>query len=185
LTAELFTKDGWFRTGDMVTVDEQSYYRILDRKKSIICTDSGKNISPFKIVDLFSNSTYIDQILIVGDDKSYITALIVPDFNYFIDLFDKESVKYRKDEVLWDDYGGFRTCVKTGNDFIINSRLQELIKEEVDRANNELESYEKIKQFTILTERFTEMNGLLTPSQKVKKKNIIEKYYNEIEKMYT
>jgi len=183
-TTELFTDDGWFKTGDMVEVDEQGYYRILDRKKSIICTDSGKNISPFKIVDLFTDSSYIDQILVVGDDRSFITALIVPDFNYFIDLFDKESVKYKKDLLEWDDYGGFRTCIKVGEDFIVNSQLQELIKDEIDTANCELESYEKIKQYTVLTERFTEMNGMLTPSQKVKKKEIIEKFSDEIDRMY-
>ncbi len=183
-TEELFTSDGWFKTGDMVEADNQGYYRILDRKKSIICTDSGKNISPFKIVDLFSNSSYIDQILIVGDDRRFITALIVPNFNYFVDLFDKEGIKYRKDQLQWDDYGGFRTCIKTGEDFIANYQLQELIKDEVDIANCELESYEKIKQYTILTERFTEMNGMLTPSQKVKKKEIIERYAEEIKKMY-
>jgi len=183
-TSELFTEDGWFKTGDIVRVDQDGYYMILDRKKSIICTDSGKNISPFKIVDLFSDSSIIDQILIVGDDKSYITALIVPHYNYFIDLFDKESIKYKKDQLQWDDYGGFRTCIKVGNDFVAQSRLQELIKEEIDNANIELESYEKIKQYTLLTERFTEQNGMLTPSHKVKKKEIIEKFSEEIERMY-
>lgn len=128
--------------------------------------------------------TKIDQILIVGDDRSYITALIVPDFNYFINLFDKENVKYKKDQLQWDDYGGFRTCTKVGNDFIVHYTLQELISNEVDKANIELESYEKIKQYTILPERFTEKNGLLTPSHKVKKKEIIEKYADEIAKMY-
>ncbi|PKL19515.1 MAG: AMP-dependent synthetase [Spirochaetae bacterium HGW-Spirochaetae-5] len=183
-TDELFTEDGWFRTGDMVTVDEHGYYKISDRKKSIICTDSGKNISPFKIVDLFTTSSYIDQILIVGDDRRYISALIVPNYNYFIDLFDKEGVKYKKDMLQWDDYGGFRTCIKVGEDFIANYQLQELINDEIDAANCELESYEKIKQYTILTERFTEMNGLLTPSQKVKKKEIIERFAKEIDSMY-
>ncbi len=184
LVAELFTTDGWFRTGDMVEIDTEGYYKILDRKKSIICTDSGKNISPFKIVDLFSESIYISQILIVGDDKRYISALIVPDFNYFIDLFDREGVKYRKDLLQWDDDSGFRTCIKVGEDLIVNSRLQELIKDEIDRSNSELESYERIKQYTILTERFTENNGMLTPSQKVNKKEILEKFADEIEKMY-
>lgn len=184
LTAELFTSDGWYRTGDIVNVDEQGYYRILDRKKSIICTDFGKNISPYKIVDLFSASTYIDQILIVGDDRRFIAALIVPDFNYFIELFEKESVKFRKDDLIWDEHSGFRTCVKVGNDFIFNTQLQELIREEVDEVNLKLESYEKIKQYTILTERFTEKNGMLTPSQKVKKKEITERFAGEIEKMY-
>ena len=168
----------------MVTVDEQGYYKILDRKKSIICTDSGKNISPFKIVDLFNSSSYIDQVLIVGDDRRYISALIVPNYNYFIDLFDKEGVKYKKDLLQWDDYGGFRTCIKVGEDFIANYQLQELINDEIDAANCELESYEKIKQYTILTERFTEMNGLLTPSQKVKKKEIVERFAKEIDSMY-
>ncbi|MCL2154696.1 MAG: AMP-binding protein [Leptospirales bacterium] len=184
LTEELFTDDGWFKTGDLADVDEYGYYRILDRKKSIICTDTGKNISPFKIVNLFSQSDYVDQILIIGDDRSYITALIVPKFNSFIDMFDKESVRYKKDIIEWDDEGEFRTCVKVGPDFILNFRLQELIKGEVDKVNMELEVYEKIKQYTIITERFTEQNGLLSPSLKVKKKEIIEKYVDVIEKMY-
>ncbi|MCL1864767.1 MAG: AMP-binding protein [Spirochaetes bacterium] len=183
-TDELFTDDGWFKTGDLADIDEHGYYRILDRKKSIICTDTGKNISPFKIVDLFSSSDYVEQVLVIGDDRSYITALIVPRFNHFVDMFDKESVRYRKDQLEWDDEGEFRTCVKVGDDFILNFNLQELIKGEVDKANLELEIYEKIKQYTILPERFTEQNGLLTPSHKVKKKEIIEKYADVIEKMY-
>lgn len=183
-TAELFTSDGWFKTGDLVTIDQDGYYLLLDRKKSIICTDLGKNISPYKIVDLFSESRYIDQVLIVGDDKRYITALIVPEFNYFIELYERESIKFKKDQLIWDDYGGFSTCTKVGEDFIAHIRLQELIKDEIDKANTELENYEKIKQYTILQERFTEKNGLLTPSNKVKKKEIIEKFSAEIERMY-
>lgn len=184
LTAELFTPDGWFRTGDIVSIDEYGYYKLIDRKKSIICTDSGKNISPFKIVDLFKNSTCIDQILIVGDDRRYISALIVPDFNYFVDLFERETFKYNKSQLQWDELSGFRTCVKVGDDFIFNSRLQDMIRDEVDTANFELESYEKIKQYTILTERFTEANGMLTPSNKIKKKEILERYADVIDKMY-
>ena len=184
LTVELFTVDGWFKTGDLADVDEHGYYRILDRKKSIICTDTGKNVSPFKIVNLFSESDYVDQVLVVGDERSYITALIVPKFNCFVDMFDRESVRYKKDLLEWDDAGEFRTCIKVGEDFIINFKLQELIKDEVDRVNMELEIYEKIKQYAILPEKFTEENGLLSPSHKVKKKDIIEKYSHIIEKMY-
>jgi len=184
LKKELFTADGWYRTGDMVEVDEHGYYRILDRKKSIISTDSGKNISPFKIVNLFSNSSCIDQVLIVGDDRRYIAALIVPNFNYFIELFEKESIKYDKNQIVWEEYSGFRICVKVSDTFVANHRLQELVKEDIDRANIELESYEKIKQYTILTEKFTETNGMLTPTQKVKKKEIVERFADEIEKMY-
>ena len=183
-TEELFTDDGWFKTGDLADVDEHGYYRILDRKKSIICTDTGKNISPFKIVELFSSSDYIDQVLVIGDGRSYITALIVPKFNYFIDIFERESVRYKKDLIVWDDEGEFRTCVKVGDDFTLNFRLQDLIKGEVDKVNTELEVYEKIKQYTILTEKFTQQNGLLSSSQKVKKKEIIEKYLYVIDKMY-
>lgn len=183
-TSELFTEDGWFRTGDIVNIDEYGYYTILDRKKSIICTNSGKNISPYKIVGLFEGSSYIDQILIVGDDRRYISALIVPNFNYFVDLFERESIKYRKDLLEWDEIDGFRTCIKCGEEFVNHYNLHELIRGEVDKANRELENYEKIKQYTILTERFTEANGLLTPSMKVRKKEITERYSVEIERMY-
>jgi len=183
-TAESFTSDGWFKTGDLVLSDSRGYYKIYDRKKNIICTTSGKNISPAKLERLFTGSTYIEQIFFAGEDKKYITAIIVPNFDFFIDLFEKEGIKYSRDSIILDNSSGISVTVETGEDFIQIPRLNELIRKEVQDANSRLENFEQIKQYTIIREKFTEKNGMLTPSLKTKKRAILEKYSMEIEKMY-
>ncbi|HOP62965.1 MAG TPA: AMP-binding protein [Spirochaetota bacterium] len=184
LTAESFTEDGWFKTGDIVERDETGYYRVVDRKKAIICTSIGKNIAPAKLKGQFKTDDVIDQIFFVGDDKNYITALIVPNFNYFTALYDKEGIRYSKSSLVWDDSFGMSLCIRVGEDFIGTSRLKQNIEEAVSNANKNLEIFEKIKQYTILTERFSEQNGTMTPTQKLRKNAIIERYSHLIEKMY-
>jgi long-chain acyl-CoA synthetase len=185
VTKESFTEDGWFKTGDLVIQDDYGYYKIIDRKKAIICTAVGKNIAPAKLENLFSTSSYVEQIFFIGDERNYITALIVPNFNYFMTLFDKEGINYDKSQIVFDDSSGVAICTKVGEDFVSHPRLVELIQKEVDSANKQLESFELIKNFAILRERFTENNGMLTPSQKTKKRVILEKYADVIEKMYS
>ena len=184
MTVESFTDDGWYKTGDIVTADEYGYFRILDRKKAIICTSIGKNIAPAKLKGEFKSSDYVDQIFFVGDDKNYIAALIVPNFNYFIDLYEKEGIRYNKSQIVWDDSFGMSICIKVGDDFIRMQRINQLIKDAVDKANKNLENFEKIKQYALLSERFSEQNGTMTPTHKMKKDAIIKKYSDVIEKMY-
>ncbi len=184
LTAESFTADGWFKTGDIVEIDKSGYFRIIDRKKSIICTSIGKNIVPAKLVGEFNTTDYIDQIFFVGDDKNYIAALIVPNFNYFIGLYEKEGIRYDKSSLDWDETFGMSLCIKVGEDFTGTLRLKNIIEETVNNANKNLETFEKIKQYSILTERFSKQNGTMTPAQKLKKDSIIQKYSELIAKMY-
>jgi len=184
ITKESFTDDGWFMTGDLVVQDEKGYFKIIDRKKAIICTAVGKNIAPAKLENLFSTSSYVEQVFFVGDERNFITALIVPNFNYFIDLFAKEGISVNKANFVMDDSSGVAICTKVGDDFVSNPRLMELIKKEVDAANQQLESFEQIKNYTILGERFTELNGMLTPSQKTKKRVILDRFSLQIDNMY-
>lgn len=184
LTKESFTDDGWFKTGDIVQMDKSGYFTIVDRKRSIICTSIGKNIAPAKLKGEFQSSECIDQIFFVGDDKHYITALIVPDFNYFISLYEREGIRYNKSALKWDDSYGVSMCVQVGEDFISTYKLRQLIEDAVDEANKNLESFERIKQYTILPERFTPENGTMTPSQKLRKEVILQRYRELIEKMY-
>lgn len=183
-TAESFTSDGWFKTGDLVIQDQFGYYKILDRKKAIICTAVGKNIAPAKIENLFSTSSAIDQIFLIGDERNYITALIVPNFNYFKELYDKQGIEYDKDSMLWSKASGVNICVKTGEDFISRDLLIKAVEADVKAANNKLENFEAIKKYTIINERFTEDNGQLTPTQKTKKRVILDAYSDVIESMY-
>ncbi|HON77457.1 MAG TPA: long-chain fatty acid--CoA ligase [Spirochaetota bacterium] len=183
-TAESFTKDGWFKTGDKVIMDEFGYVKIVDRIKAIICLSSGKNVAPAKIESLFATSPYIEQIFTIGDERSVISTLIVPSFTFFKEKFDAEGIDYDKSKIEIDNSAGVPIVCKVGEDFIEKGNIKELIAQEVAKANKELEGFEQVKQYTILTERFTEQNGMLTPTQKTKKKNILETYSDQIEKMY-
>ncbi len=184
-TAESFTEDGWFKTGDKVEVDKFGYYKIVDRIKAIICLSSGKNIAPAKIESFFATSPYVEQIFTIGDERAVISTLLVPNLTYFKDKFDKEGIEYDKSQVEIDNSAGAPIVVKVGDDFIEKGNIKELIAEEVAKANKELEGFEQIKQYTVLTERFTEQNGMLTPTQKTKKKVILDTYSSEIDKMYS
>jgi len=183
-TDESFTDDGWFKTGDKVEMDEFGYMKIVDRIKSIICLSSGKNVAPAKIESLFATSIYIEQVFPIGDERSVMSALIVPNLTFFKEKFDAEGIDYDKDSVEVDTSSGASIVYKVGDDFIEKGDLKKLIDAEVAKANKELERFEHVKQYTILTERFTEQNGMLTPTQKTKKKSIVEVYSDKIEKMY-
>lgn len=183
-TAESFTPDGWFKTGDKVEVDKYGYYKIVDRIKSIICLATGKNVAPAKVEAQFATSPYIEQVFPIGDERAVISALFVPSLTYFKDKFDKEGIEYDKSQVVIDNSAGAPIVVKVGPDFIEKGNIRGLIAEEVAKANKELEEFERIKQYTILTERFTEQNGMLTPTQKTKKRVILDVYSSDIEKMY-
>jgi len=184
-TAESFTADGWFKTGDKVEVDKFGYYKIVDRIKAIICLSSGKNVAPAKIESQFATSPYIEQVFTIGDERAVISTLFVPSLTYFKDKFDREGIEYDKSQVVIDNSAGAPIVVKVGADFIEKGNIRGLIAEEVARANKELEGFEHIKQYTVLTERFTEQNGMLTPTQKTKKKVILGAYSEVIDKMYS
>lgn len=183
-TKESFTHDGWFKTGDVVEKDKYGYYRIVDRKKAIICTAVGKNIAPVKLENLFSLSHVIEQVFFIGDERNYISALVAPNFNYFRELFDRENIGYEKDKLVYEDIGGMKICTGVGEDFVAQPMLTELIAKDVEAANEQLEGFERIRRYTILRERFTEENGRLTPTQKTKKNVILKDYEDLINKMY-
>jgi long-chain acyl-CoA synthetase len=167
-----------------VAVDRFGYYTIVDRFKSIICLSSGKNIAPAKVESLFTTSPYVEQVLVVGDERAVISTLLVPNLTYFKDRFDNQGIEYDKSQVVIDTTAGTPIVVKVGPDFIEKGNIRGLVAQEVAGANRELETFEQIKQYTILCERFTEQNGMLTPTQKTKKRVIIESYSAEIDKMY-
>lgn len=183
-TKEAFTNDGWFKTGDVVEMTPDGYIKFVERKKGIICTSIGKNVAPAKLENLFSTSSWIEQIFLVGDEKPFISALIVPNFANFIALFEREGIAYDESKLVYENIGGMQICTKVGDDFINNKRLQELIDNDVNEANKKLEKFEEIKRYTILDQRFTESNGMVTPTQKAKRRVIIHVYKDVIEKMY-
>ena len=179
-----FTEDGWFKTGDLAEQDAEGYFRIVDRKKAIICLATGKNVAPYKIETYYATSIFIEQIFIIGDERTYISALIVPNFNYFIEFFDREGIAYDKSQVVFGETNGANICMEVGEDFIRQPLLRKIIAKNVEQANSTLESFEQIKQYTILPRRFTEERDELTPTQKTKKQVIMQNYAAEIEELY-
>jgi len=140
-------KDGWLYTGDIGAIDpEDGYLKITDRKKDIIVSAGGDNISPAKIENQLANSPAIEQSMVFGEGKNYLVALIVPS---------KEFINQR-----------------------------EKIKEIIDEINKNLTLVEKIKKFSLLDENFSIENGLLTPTMKVKRNKVINKYKNILESFY-
>ena len=140
-------KDGWLHTGDIGEINpEDGYLKITDRKKDIIVSAGGDNISPAKIENIITNEAEIDQCLVYGDKKNYLVALIVPN---------KEFLKEK-----------------------------EKINNIIENINKKLTQVEKIKKIQLIDENFSIENGLLTPTMKVKRKKVTEKYKKELENLY-
>ena len=139
--------DGWLYTGDIGEIDpEDGYLKITDRKKDIIVSAGGDNISPAKIENMITNEPQIDQCMVYGDKKNYLVALIVP-----------------------------------SKDFL---KEKEKINGVIEKINKKLTLLEKIKKIQLIDENFSIENGLMTPTMKVKRKKVIEKYKNQLEKLY-
>jgi long-chain acyl-CoA synthetase len=184
-TREAFTEDGFFKTGDIVQVMPENFIKIVDRKKGLIVLDTGKNIASAKIEQAFSTSLYIDVAFPVGDSQKYIAAIIVPNFEEFMTLFEQKGIAYDKSQVKYYSLNGVDVCGSVGQDFVGLPLLKELVDKEVERINSELESYERIKKYIILNRRFTEISGEMTPTLKVKRKVVINNLNDEIQKLFS
>ncbi len=165
LTAETI-KDGWLHTGDVGAVD-QGYVKILDRKKDIIITAGGKNITPAFIENKLKFSPYIQDAVVIGDGRKYLVSLI---------LIDEDNVtKYAQDN---------RIPFTTFADLTQNPEIKKLIAGEVAKVNKTLARVETIKKFALLPRRFYEEDGDVTPTKKVKRRFLEKRYADLIESMY-
>ncbi len=165
-TAELL-RDGWLHTGDVGYLDEEGYLHLTGRKKDILITSSGKNISPMNIENLLRTSSYISQAVVFGEGKTYLTALIT--------LNPEEIIRYaRNNNIAFADFA----------DLTRNKKIVDLIQKEVTVRNQDLARIEQVKKLTILEEDFQQAAGEVTPTQKVKRAVIGEKYRDKVEAMY-
>lgn len=166
-TAKAIDKDGWFHTGDQGKFDEYNNLVITGRIKEIIVTSGGKKIAPAPIEAKISISRYIEQVMLYGDKRHYLVALVVPNPQSIEQFAAEKSIPYN-----------------TYSTLLTKEEIKELIRHEIENATFDLPSYERIKVFALLEEGFTVENGMLTLSQKLKRKNVVEKYSNLIESMY-
>lgn len=167
-TEAAFTEDGWFRTGDVVEIDDAGYLRFRERAKEILSLSTGKNVAPGPIEDAFAASELVDQCMVVGDSRKFVAALIVPNLEAVRRWAAAQEVELPDDPV--------EICADT--------RVEERIRTEVERVNEDFEEVERIKRFRMIPEEFTEANDLLTPTMKKKRRNILERYDDEVRSLY-
>jgi long-chain acyl-CoA synthetase len=165
-TAETI-KDGWLYSGDVGELDEDGYLKITDRKKDIIVTAGGKNITPQYIENKLKASLYINDAVVIGDKRKFISSLIMID--------EDNVVKYAQDNKIQ---------FSTYRDLTQSPEIKTLIQEEIDKVNDTLARVEQIKKFTMLPKKLYEEDGEVTPTMKVKRKYVNEAFGDLIEAMY-
>ncbi len=165
-TAETL-KDGWLYSGDIGEIDEDGYLKITDRKKDIIVTAGGKNITPQYIENKLKASAYINDAVVIGDKRKFLSSLIMID--------EDNVVKFAQDNKIQ---------FSTYKDLTKNSEINDMIQGEVDAVNDTLSRVEQIKKFTIIPKKLYEEDGEVTPTMKVKRKYVNEAFKDLIEAMY-
>jgi long-chain acyl-CoA synthetase len=172
-TEAAFTDDSepggrWFKTGDIGHFDSDGYLFITDRKKDLIKTSAGKYVAPQMIEGMINQSEFVEQSVIIGDKRKYVAALIVPDF---------ERLRG------WARRQGISTSDK--QELISERRVSEMIKADVNRLTRKLADYEKVKRIALLSDEFSIDGGELTPTLKVKRRVVEQKYGEIIESLYS
>jgi long-chain acyl-CoA synthetase len=166
-TAEVLSPDGWFRTGDIGLIDDDGFIVITDRKKDLIKTSGGKFVAPQPLENELKTSRYVSQAVVVGNRRKYASVLIVPNMDTVL--------RYaREHNVATDDP---RVVLESGE-------VQTLFEELLEKINHHKASYETLKKFCLVAEDFTIEAGELTPTLKVKRRVIENKYDHLIDTMY-
>lgn len=166
-TREAFTEDGFFKTGDVGTIDEEGFLSITDRKKDLIVTAGGKNIAPLPVEEMYKRSLHVSYAVMVGDARPYPVILLVPDFSAL---------------TTWAGETGLDWQERA--DLLKNEKVLHLYADLMQKYNKELARYEQPKKFALLPEEFTVDNGMLTPTMKVRRRVVLDRYRDIICGLY-
>lgn len=169
VTAENLTSDGWFKTGDIGEMVDDKFLKITDRKKEIFKTSGGKFIIPQAMENKFKESRFIEQVMVIGENQKFPAAFIVPNFAFIKDWAIRKGTPY-------NECSAEELCSK--------SDVFERIQQEVDKFNQEYGHWEQIKKIVLLSKEFSIEGGELTPTLKLKRKIIMEKYKEQVEEIY-
>jgi long-chain acyl-CoA synthetase len=166
-TRDAFTADGWFKTGDIGKIDGDGFLYITDRKKELFKTSGGKYIAPSPIEQAIKTSRFVNQVVLIGSERKFPAALIVPNFEQLTNYAKLKNLK-----------------LKTSQEFCAHPRIVNLLEREVEKLTRDLSQYEKVKKIALLENELTVEGGELTPTLKVKRRVVDEKYKNVIDKLY-
>ena len=168
LTNEVIDKDGWFHTGDLGQIEEQGQLKITGRKKELFKTSFGKYINPGQIEDKFKESSFIDTLIVLGENQKFAAALIVPDFNDLKAWCETKGIEYT-----------------TNTEMINLPRIKKRFKKEVDYYNTFFGETEQIKKFELMDSEWTSISGELTPTLKIKRNYIVDKYKSVVDNLFS
>ena len=166
LTKEVITDD-WFHTGDIGTLEDNKYLKITDRKKEMFKTSGGKYVAPLPIENKLKESVYIEQVMVVGADKKYVGALIVPSFPNLKDWARQQGIEDR-----------------TNDSLIKNPKVKELYRDLIESFNKFFNHVEQVKRFELLPSDWSIEGGELTPKMSLKRKIVLEKNQDAIDRIY-
>jgi long-chain acyl-CoA synthetase len=166
-TRAVFTLDGWFKTGDIGTIDDDGFLRITDRKKELFKTSGGKYISPQPIEQMIKGSRFVSQVVLIGDGRKFPAALIVPNWQQIESYAQLKGIK-----------------VESRAKLCRNERIVDLFQRQIAGLTPDLAQYERVKKVGLLENEFTIEGGELTPTLKVKRRVIDEKYRSLIDQIY-
>ncbi|MDC0584336.1 long-chain fatty acid--CoA ligase [Bacteroidales bacterium] len=167
ITAEVIDEDGWFHTGDAGEFIDGKFLKITDRKKEIFKLSNGKYIAPQVIENKFKESLFIEQIMVVGENEKYASAIVSPNLSYLHNWATVKKITYRDNSEL-----------------IENKKVIQRFSKEIKELNKRLGPAEQIKKFKLISDEWVPANGLLSPTLKLKRKRIAEKYNDIISKFY-
>lgn len=166
-TAAVFTEDGWFKTGDLGTIDEEGFLTITGRIKEVLKTSGGKMITPVPIEEKLTKSPLIDMAMVVGEGRGYVTCLLFPDLDAI-----REMKKRFNMEALSDE------------EFLKTSHVENRIEKLIDKVNRQVNEWEKIRGWRFCLEKLSIASGELTPTLKIRRHKVREKFKDLIEAMY-
>ncbi len=166
-TPAMIDEDGWLHSGDLGEIDEDGFLKITGRKKELIITAGGKNITPQNIENLFTTDPFVSHCVAYGDNKKYLTAVLVLNEQVLTEWAKQNNVEFK----------GY-------NDLTQKKQVSEMIKQRIVKLNEHLASFETIKKFVIADHDFTIESGELTPTIKVKKNKVIERYKKQLDELY-
>ena len=168
LTKQAFDEEGWFHTGDIGHIEDGKFLMVTDRKKEIFKLSNGKFIAPQIIENIFKESPVIDQIMVVGEHEKFACALITPNFKYFDEWKQSNLISFENYEELISD-----------------KKVQSLFTSEIDRINKKLSTPERIARFRLVHEEWTPVTGELSPTLKLRRNFIHDKYKDLITQLYS